>query len=186
MEETAARAAFRGALLDLVAETASVGVPTEGSVQATAAAVEALVSTPEELTPPAQERALSILSAVASKGALVSQTTADSVADSLSSVVTAVEALEKMSDLSAHRRRGLAARAEEGVGYTGGSSNTHGPERDGLVPADPRLRKVMGVVGDLATSLAQAIAVPGEEAILVTASALQARRVARASVHPHE
>lgn len=170
-EESAARSELRGALLEIIAAVATVGNPSEGSLQATATAVAELVAKPEELTGPAQTRALEVLSNVASKGSIVSPSTAGSIASALSNVV---KAAKNLAALSIGRRRSLLA-GQPSAGSAGNSSNStedSAQENDGV---DPRLKQVMGIVGQLASSLTQAITVPGEEAIFVTSSALQAR-----------
>lgn len=117
--------------------------------QATASAVAAVVATPDELSPQAQDQALDLLGSIASQGSLVTPGTAGSVAGGLSSVVSSVE-------IGARRRRRLLAADEQ-------------------QPADPRFSRAMDVVSGLADSLASILSVPGEESIMVSASALQVR-----------
>lgn len=153
------RAGLREGLLTLIGEAVLLNAaPDQAALQATANAIAAVVGAPEELTPQAQDQAISLLGSIASQGDLVTAATATSVAAGLSGVVSSVGA-----DVAVRRRRRLAE--------AGGRRLVDAAP----APADPRFGSVMDVVSGLAGSIGMALSVPGEEAVSITSSALQAR-----------
>lgn len=150
------KAELRTQLLTLIGDAASVTVPDAAALQATASAVASVVAAPEELTPEAQDRALSLLGGIASQGQLVTPAAATNVAAGLSGVVASL-------DLAARRRRRMLAEQQPG-----GAAPPP-------LPADPRFQQVMRVVDGLADSVRQILAVPGEEGVQITSSSLRVR-----------
>lgn len=114
---------------------------------------------PTEVSPHAQGLATTLLGEIAGAGSLLSTAAARTILESLSSIVDAVFlAIAAQGPAKGHSRRLDAAPAEETA-----------------APADPRFMQVMGVVDGLADSLRQSRSVPGEDGVVISTRAIQAR-----------